>query len=330
MAAVEEAIAETSDVPVDDNKVSGTGLTAKDVSESDDQAEDSKLPGAGRVSVAQDVPGPAQIKAQLVNDAPEMMLYFDFLSPQEAEHLVRLADGRWKRSTTSRAKASELLGSEDKASRGVETEGETRTSSSVFFDFDEDPVVNRVAARVAHCAGFPLSHVEPLALIRYRPGEYFKQHHDGSMRAKTVFVYVNTVEPGSGGETYFPNLGLKIRPKACTAVMWGNRLPDGSADRRVDHEAMPLVGEDCVKYGMNCFVNIKPQRDTSNIQIRVADDEEDDSDPTDDQAGGRAEDEADREVKGGGEGEAEDGGMVLHAAVADEATPCGDDASNAM
>lgn len=122
---------------------------------------------------------------------------------------------------------------------------------------------------MATVAGYPLAHVEQLALIRYRPGEYFKQHHDGSMRAKTVFIYLNDVAPGNGGETYFPKLGLKIAPRACTAVLWGNRLEDGSADRRMDHEALPLTGEgeDCIKFGMNCFVNIGPQRDTSHIRV---------------------------------------------------------------
>merc|ERR1712113_673372 len=140
-----------------------------------------------------------------------------------------------------------------------EVQGEVRTSSSCFLQFDESLVVERIAARVAAVAGYPMCHVESLVLLRYRPGEHFRLHHDGSMRAKTVFLYLNDVPPECGGATRFPKLGLEVRPVARTALMWSNRLEDGSADRRMDHEGLDVIGgEDTVKYGMNCFVNINP------------------------------------------------------------------------
>ena len=35
----------------------------------------------------------------------------------------------------------------------------------------------------------PYENVENLNLLRYKPGEFFKEHHDGGFRPKTVFVY---------------------------------------------------------------------------------------------------------------------------------------------
>merc|ERR1712113_1038706 len=152
-----------------------------------------------------------------------------------------------------------------------EVQGEVRTSSSCFLQFDESLVVERIAARGAAVAQYPLSHVESLVLLRYKPGEHFRLHHDGSMRAKTVFLYLNDVPHECGGATRFPKLGLEVHPVARTALMWSNRLEDGSADRRMDHEACDLVAaegdEETVKYGMNCFVNINPFRDASHINV---------------------------------------------------------------
>merc|ERR1712224_705479 len=75
-------------------------------------------------------------------------------------------------------------------------------SESVHVDWMESKVAERIAARVATVCGVPLAKVEPLVILKYEPGQYFKQHHDGSMRSHTVFLYLNTVE--DGGETYFP------------------------------------------------------------------------------------------------------------------------------
>ncbi len=52
--------------------------------------------------------------------------------------------------------------------------------------------------RVAAVAGTDVSHVEDLNMVRYRTGEFFRDHHDGAFRTKTVFVYLNSLESKSG------------------------------------------------------------------------------------------------------------------------------------
>merc|ERR1719428_2503725 len=98
---------------------------------------------------------------------------------------------------------------------------------SVHLDFDESFVVERIAARVAAVSGLQLANVEPLVVLRYETGQFFKLHHDGSMRPATVFVYLNGLDEGGGGETKFPHLGLQVRPSPCTAIMWYNRDEEG-------------------------------------------------------------------------------------------------------
>mmetsp|Transcript_9645 Transcript_9645/g.34313 ORF Transcript_9645/g.34313 Transcript_9645/m.34313 type:complete len:262 (+) Transcript_9645:42-827(+) len=232
----------------------------------------------------------AAIKAKTVCEDPKMVHFTDFLSPDEAAHLLRLAEGRWVRSTVTRGSASALLrqapnctpqsegcapsaceekspAEEEVPEAPREVQSQTCTSSSCRLDYEESLVVERVIARAATVAGFPLEHVEKLVLVRYRPGETFKLHHDGAMRPKTVFAYLNDVP--EGGETRFPHLGLQVRPSLGTAVMWPNVIgsgEDAEADRRMDHEALPPA-EGYVKYGVNCFVNARPQRDCSHIKL---------------------------------------------------------------
>lgn len=215
-----------------------------------------------------DVPGPGKIQGSVINDDPRVVLFTDFVSRQEVEHLLQLCEGRWERSLVSKGKVSELHGPNTtncSGTYGEEGVGETRTSSSVHLEFEESYVVERIAARVAAVTGHSLEHVEPLVALRYEPGQFFKMHHDGAMRPATVFVYLTGIEPGAGGTTHFPNLGFEVTPVACTALMWHNRQENGAADYRVQHEAKPVA--EGVKYAMNCFVNIRPQRDTSSIVL---------------------------------------------------------------
>merc|ERR1712151_951482 len=86
-------------------------------------------------------------------------------------------------------------------------------------------------------------------------GQYFEKHHDGRFRPKTVFVYLNNLAEGDGGETFFPELGLKFIPRKGYALLWSNILAPQVDDKRMVHQGLPpRTG---VKYGVNCFFNDK-------------------------------------------------------------------------
>lgn len=232
------------------------------------------IPECKQTLQSQQVPLPESITAQVFLKDPRMVLLTNFLSDEECDHLLSLARSRWCRSTVTRGAAAELHKDKDAGPREVvapqgalEVVSTNCTSSTVRLEYGEDEVVERVLARVASLSKFPMENVEQLVLVKYAPGEYFRKHHDGAMRAMTIFAYLNDVE--SGGETFFTNLGVKVRPAKGTAAMWPNTCGEGdgiTADRRLDHEALP-PGEGNIKYGMNCFVNWQCQRDCSNIRI---------------------------------------------------------------
>jgi hypothetical protein len=89
---------------------------------------------------------------------------------------------------------------------------------------------HRLATRMARLAGRDPACAEPLAVLRYRPGQEYKPHHDGlgaralardglraaGDRVATVLAYLNT--PDAGGATVFPRLDVRIPPRAGNAL----------------------------------------------------------------------------------------------------------------
>eukprot|EP00484_Ammonia_sp_Unknown_P020202 CAMPEP_0197038064 /NCGR_PEP_ID=MMETSP1384-20130603/15101_1 /TAXON_ID=29189 /ORGANISM="Ammonia sp." /LENGTH=583 /DNA_ID=CAMNT_0042468457 /DNA_START=112 /DNA_END=1863 /DNA_ORIENTATION=- len=76
------------------------------------------------------------------------------------------------------------------------------------------------------------------------------------VRLCSFFVYLTTLPEGSGGETYFPKLDLKVRPERGKAILWCNVEAENTAkaDPMVIHRAMPVEG-DHEKIGMNIWIN---------------------------------------------------------------------------
>jgi len=131
-----------------------------------------------------------------------------------------------------------------------------RTSAQVRFGPAETPLVARLEHRVAGACRLPVEHIESLVLLKYDVGEFFKEHHDGDFRAKSMLIYLSDVE--EGGHTEFRKLGLSVAPQKGAALMWANILPDGTADERMSHAGLPVVKG--TKYAINCFIGKEPHR----------------------------------------------------------------------
>lgn len=96
--------------------------------------------------------------------------------------------------------------------------------------------------------------IEPLQLVRYRDQSLFGPHHDyhepaadgslassvqGEQRAFTLLVFGSTNEAGTGGETHFPHLQLKVSPRVGDAVAWANVDAEGAPNPLSLHEGLP-------------------------------------------------------------------------------------------
>lgn len=155
-----------------------------------------------------------------------------------------------------------------------------RSNGVVWLAHNSTPTVQAIVRRVAQLVGRPVSTAEKLQVAWYGPGDSYGEHYDahdplaaamfGDFFAKpftvssgrqggdgegkrdtadnriiTALGYLRTVEAGSGGETYFPEIGVKVPPVQGTLLLWDNvehfssrlRIPDSK------HIALPIVGE---------------------------------------------------------------------------------------
>eukprot|EP00756_Hemistasia_phaeocysticola_P050720 Hpha_TRINITY_DN25910_c0_g1::TRINITY_DN25910_c0_g1_i1::g.185334::m.185334/K00472/P4HA; prolyl 4-hydroxylase len=182
----------------------------------------------------------------VLSTSPALQLIPDFLSNAEVEHILALAEGRF---------------------RAAGETGGRRTSSGFLMGHGETEIHRAIERRAAALCGVPVEHVERFGFVKYEGGQHFSPHHDGSFRPQTIFVYLTDLPPGCGGRTIFPRLGVAVRPKKGWAVHWWNDspLPSGGwwADGRMVHESERL-SEGC-KIGVNIFINSCP------VQSLIAD-----------------------------------------------------------
>lgn len=138
---------------------------------------------------------------------------------------------------------------------GESVHDETRSSFGwSFHPSQEDIAIVRVKERLAAQAQQPYSHAEPFAMLRYLPGQQYREHFDfidpqsgeagqeiahRGQRVATTFSYLTDV--AAGGETDFPRFGQRIKPAAGTAVLFRNTLDDGNIDRNSLHASLPVI-----------------------------------------------------------------------------------------
>jgi prolyl 4-hydroxylase len=177
-----------------------------------------------------------------------------FLDSQECKTLIEMAIPRLAPSTTWSQRS------------GRSRISDYRRSHQTFFKQGENELVSRIEQKIADITHLPVVNGEGLQVVRYLEGGYYKPHWDyfdpslarnqvilerGGQRIVTVLMYLNTLV-SSGGETYFPEMDLRIVPKEGMAIVWRNVDDSGGVDKSTYHEAMPVqAGE---KWIMNTWL----------------------------------------------------------------------------
>ncbi|MGH8274622.1 MAG: 2OG-Fe(II) oxygenase, partial [Gammaproteobacteria bacterium] len=129
-----------------------------------------------------------------------------------------------------------------------------RTSTAMNFGLPIAPVfVARLVERIASGAGLAAANGEPLAVLRYLPGQQYRAHRDALGREKllhdplrasgdriaTTLVYLN--EPRAGGATAFPFLELQVEPRIGRLLIFRNMDDAGEAAQNAIHTGMPVT-----------------------------------------------------------------------------------------
>lgn len=170
-------------------------------------------------------------------EAAQIYTYPDYLDEAQCRSLIEVIDANRRPST--------LLTST--------YDSEFRTSESCDMD-RWAPNIRPIDEGLARLLGIEPAHGETMQGQRYAPGQQFRAHHDyfheteqywqrvrheGGQRTWTAMIYLNDVE--EGGATWFPQAGVRFRPRRGLLLAWNNMAPDGKANPATLHEGMPVV-----------------------------------------------------------------------------------------
>ena len=120
-----------------------------------------------------------------------------------------------------------------------------RTSDTAYFPWlMADPAIAALNRRIALASGTELDQGEPLQVLRYQPGQQYRNHFDAiagadNQRIMTVIVYLT--DDYEGGETRFVRSGLAHRGGRGDALLFHNTLGDGRADPAAEHAGLPVT-----------------------------------------------------------------------------------------
>uniref|UniRef100_A0A0D9W0A6 procollagen-proline 4-dioxygenase n=1 Tax=Leersia perrieri TaxID=77586 RepID=A0A0D9W0A6_9ORYZ len=224
----------------------------------------------------------------VVSWKPRIFLYKGFLSDDECDHLVKLGKEKMRRSMVA-----------DNES-GKSVMSEVRTSSGMFLDKKQDPVVSGIEKRIAAWTMLPEENAENIQILRYEHGQKYDPHFDyfhdkvnqlkGGHRYATVLTYLSTVE--KGGETVFPNaegwesqlkddsfsdcakkglagnessnVDCAVKAVKGDSVLFFDLLADGTPDPLSLHGSCPVIeGE---KWSAPKWIHVRPYEDTSSMK----------------------------------------------------------------
>lgn len=187
--------------------------------------------------------GDRQVRVVVTMAKPRVVVFADFLSPEECDGLVAAARPRMARSLTVENQT------------GGESVNPDRTSQGMFFRRAENELVARIETRIARLLQWPLENGEGVQVLHYQPGAEYKPHYDyfdpsqpgtpsilkrGGQRVGTLVMYLNN--PERGGGTTFPDVGLEVLPQRGHAVFFSYDSPHPSTQTL--HGGAPvLAGE---------------------------------------------------------------------------------------
>jgi prolyl 4-hydroxylase len=173
------------------------------------------------------LPQPEQL-----SDAPDIVRFPRLLSPAECAHIAGAVQDILEPSHVVDPKSGKLREHPIRTSDGALV-GPTR----------EDLVIRAINLRIAAISGTGVDQGEALSVLRYRPSQQFRMHHDAigetkNQRIKTVLIYLN--EGFVGGETFFPAPKLTIMPAAGDAIVFVNADASGRQDATANHAGLPV------------------------------------------------------------------------------------------
>lgn len=174
----------------------------------------------------------AQWPVEVMSTTPPVRVLRGLLLPSECAYLRSVAEPELRPSFVVDPRSGKRIPHPIRDSSGMN-----------FGPPDEDLVIQAINRRIATATGTPFACGEPLQILRYAPGQQYKPHLDSlpsalNQRDWTVLVWLN--DGYSGGETDFPELGIRVRGNPGDALVFRNISETGEPDHRTRHAGRPV------------------------------------------------------------------------------------------
>lgn len=205
---------------------------------------------------------PGECWVEQLSWKPRAYLFHNFLSPEEADHVIAVALPRIRRNSVIHA-------------NGTVGDDPIRTSWGTFINRAADDVIRHIDKRVAEWTHLPPSHAEDMQVLRYQHSQQYGAHWDEtdpyeegsrtvgggrSYRVATVLMYLSDAE--FGGETAFPRSewldeavqtagkeysdcakgGVAAHARKGDAILFWDMQPSGDKlDRYSMHTGCPVI-----------------------------------------------------------------------------------------
>ncbi len=169
---------------------------------------------------------------------PRVRAFRRALSVDLCDHLISAALPRMKR--------QEVMGPDG---RSRPHPHRTAWGAGIGFGFADLPAV-LAGQHMANFAAIPYDRGEILTVLRYRPGEEYRPHHDfldandpdlaaHGQRVRTALLYLN--DGYVGGETHFLSSGVKFAGTTGDILVFDNVDGKGAPDISARHAGMPIL-----------------------------------------------------------------------------------------
>jgi prolyl 4-hydroxylase len=169
---------------------------------------------------------------EVLSERPDVRRIERLFTAAECDYLRRLAEPGYEPSVVNNA-------------MGQPVRDPIRTSDGATIHWMiEDPAVHALNRRLATVSGTAYEQGEATLILRYKGAQEYKPHFDfvrseTNQRFKTVLVYLN--HDYKGGETYFPEIDLKVKGRKGDALIFTSALPDRSVDPLSKHAGLPVT-----------------------------------------------------------------------------------------
>ncbi|KIL45412.1 2OG-Fe(II) oxygenase [Jeotgalibacillus soli] len=165
-------------------------------------------------------------------EEPLIVVLGNVLSSEECDELIKLSKDKMQRSKIG-------------ATRDI---NEIRTSSSMFFQENENEIITKIEKRISSIMNIPIEHGDGIQILKYAPSQEYKAHFDffskisntsKNNRISTLIMYLNDVE--QGGETIFPKLNFSVSPQKGMAVYFEYFYTDTNVNELTLHGGAPVI-----------------------------------------------------------------------------------------